>query len=144
METIFDHDRKLDNSLVHVVIVLVVGPERNESSKSEPVREEDLCHGVDPDLGVAQFGEVGHEVELDAEEGAGQCDASNEEDREEDVGEQGREVDHLSRPLDTFPDTKVHHDPDDEQRSGQLPTHLAQVVDPRRDVEHSAARKFFR
>jgi len=50
---------------------------------------------VDPHLRLAQLGQVGHHVELDALGGAGQSDAAHQQDRQQEVREQRREVDHL-------------------------------------------------
>ena len=56
--------------LVHVVMVLVIRAEGDDGAKSEAIGEEDLRGGINPDPGVAQLREVGHQVEVDAVGGA--------------------------------------------------------------------------
>ena len=50
-------------------------------------------------LELAEFAEVGHDEVLDAIHGAGQRDAADEEDEQEDVGRCGRHVHYFTRGL---------------------------------------------
>ena len=99
--------------LVHVVVVLVVGAQRHDGAQAEAVGEEDLGGGVNPHSRLrrwyylaapqrahgtrylGQLGEVGHEIEVDAVRGPLQGHAAEEEDRQQEVGEEGGEVDNL-------------------------------------------------
>ena len=54
-----------------------------------------LSSSIDPDSGLHQLGEVRSEIEVDAVPGTVQGHAAEEEDGEEEVGEEGGEVDNL-------------------------------------------------
>ena len=114
--------------LVHVVVVLVVRAQRHDGTQAEAVGEEDLGGGVNPNAGVAQFGEVGHQVEVDPVRGALQGHAAEEEDEEEEVGEESGEVDDLAGPLDSFPDAEVAEDPGDAQRDHQVNAEATRLI----------------
>ena len=79
-----------------------------------------MSSGINPDSGLHQLGEVRREIEVDAVAGSVQGDASEEEDGQEEVGEEGGEVDHLPCPLDSLPDTEVAEDPGNAQCCHQL------------------------
>lgn len=83
--------------LVNVVRELVVASEGDKCSQAQAVREEDLCHGVDPHLGLPQLRQIRRDVELDAFHGAGQSDATDQQDGEKNVWEQGGEIHDLFR-----------------------------------------------
>ena len=106
--------------LVHVVVILVVRAQGDDSAETEAVGEEDLGGGVNPDSGVAQLREVGHQVEVDSVRGALKGNAAEEEDEEEEVGEESGEVDHLAGPLDPLPDAEVAEDPGDAKGDHQV------------------------
>lgn len=144
--------RKLNfYSLVHVVVVLVVAAEGDESSQAQTVREENLRHGIDPHVGLAELRQIGRDVELDALHGAGQCDASEQEDGQQDVGEQRGEIHdlaerrnrnyrrcrrrstHLSSPSDALPDAEVAQNPHQQKGSGELPANVSDLLDAARN-----------
>ena len=79
-----------------------------------------MSSGINPDSGLHQLGEVRSEIEVDAVASSVQGDASEEEDGQEEVGEEGGEVDHLPCPLDSLPGTEVAEDPGNAQCCHQL------------------------
>ena len=79
-----------------VVVELVVRGESDEAPAGDGEREEDLGGSVVPNAHVTQLGPVGHQVEVDAQGCPWKSDRPDEEDEEDDVGEGGGEVDHLS------------------------------------------------
>lgn len=81
--------------LVDVVRELIVASEGNKCSQTQAVREEDLCDGVDPHLGLPQLGQIRGDVELDAFHGAGQSDSTDQQDGEQHVWEQSGEIHNL-------------------------------------------------
>lgn len=84
--------RSFEALLVNVVRELVVASEGNKCSQAQAVREEDLRHSVDPHLGLSQLRQVRRDVKLDAFHGAGQSDATDQQDGEKNVWEQGGEI----------------------------------------------------
>jgi len=90
-----------------------------------------------PHLWIRQFGEVGLQVEDDAVHGPVQGDAPDKQDGEDDVREDGREVDHLATPLDAAPHAEVDEDPDGQQGDGQLPHQAARRVDSGGKLQHA-------
>ena len=79
-----------------------------------------MSSGINPDSGLHQLGEVRSEIEVDAVASSVQGDASEEEDGQEEVGEEGGEVDHLAGPLDTLPDAEVAENPGDAEGDHQV------------------------
>lgn len=117
--------RLLKILLVNVVRELVVASQGNKCSQTQAVREEDLCHGVDPHLGLPQLRQVWRDVELDAFHGAGQGDATNQQDGEKDVREQSSEIHDLIRNLKVKLSVFTICDKVDEQRQSiTFPVHL--------------------
>lgn len=106
------------DSLLHVVVVLVVGAERDERAQTETVREENLRRRVNPHLNdetesvsaneqiafrrcFPAYPRVGESVEFRAEvisdsvAGSWKRKSSEEQNDEQHVREERREVDHL-------------------------------------------------
>ena len=111
-------------------MVLVVAAQRDQCTQAESVREEHLRARVDPHLRLEQFREVWLEIELQAETGAGQRHAADEQNEQHGVGEQGGEVDDLARPADTLEDGQIAQNPRDRQRQRQFPTKTVGRPDP--------------
>ena len=88
-----------------------------------------MSSSIYPDSGLHQLGEVRSEIEVDAVPGPVQGHAAEEEDGEEEVGEEGGEVDHLASPLHSLPDAEVAEDPSDAQSCHQLQSEAARLVD---------------
>lgn len=63
---------------------------------------------------------------------------SDEQDRQQEVRKQRGEVDHLASPPDSLPDAEVAQHPHQQQRAGQLPADVADVLDAAGDLEGSA------
>ena len=79
-----------------------------------------LSPGINPHSGVAQLAEIRREIEVDPVPSPGESHAAEEEDGEEEVGEESREVNHFSSPLDSLPDTEVAEDPGDAKGDHQV------------------------
>lgn len=69
-------------------------------------------------LGIGQLLPVGRQVEENARAGARQSHSPDEEYYEDDIGKQGREVDHLAGGLDTLAQAEEHNGPGQEQAGG--------------------------
>lgn len=83
------------NSLVHVVVELVVASKRNQCSQTQAIREEDLRDRINPHFRLSKFRQVGCNVELDAFHCTGKCNASEQENRQQNVWKESGEVDDL-------------------------------------------------
>lgn len=123
---------------VHVISELIVAAQSDQRTQTQAVREEDLGDSVDPYFRLHQFGHVGHHVELDALHGAGEGDSSDQQHSQQEVWEQGGEVDHLAGPPDSLPDAEVAQHPHQQQGSSQLPTDVTNVLDTARDLKSAA------
>lgn len=138
------------NLLVHIVGEFIVTAECDKCSEAEAVREEDLRHCIDPHLGLSQLGQVGCDVELDALHGSGKCDAADQKNCEENVGEECGEVNNLemtlealsalkhaftdlSSPSHALPDAEVAQNPHEQKRPSELPTNVSDFLDAARD-----------
>ena len=117
---------------VDVVVVLVVRSKSYHGTKTQTIGEKDLGGGIDPDPGVSELVKVGIEEVGEAIGGTIESDASEEEDGEEDVGEDGSEVDHLARPADALPDAEVAENPGDAEGDDQLDPQTARFINSRR------------
>ena len=87
-----------------------------------------LSPGINPHPGVAQLAEIRREIEVDPVPSPGESHAAEEEDGEEEVGEESREVNNLSSPLDSLPDAEVAEDPGNAQSAHQLQSETAGLV----------------
>ena len=65
--------------------------------------------------------------EPDPINGTWKCTAPDQEPDEQDVGEGGREEDHLARGFDRFPDAKVDNDPSQYKESEKFPTNASEI-----------------
>lgn len=63
---------------------------------------------------------------------------SDQENRQQEVREQGGEVDHLPGPAHTLPDAEVADDPHQRECTGQLPADVAYVLDTAGDLQRAA------
>ena len=85
----------------HVVAELVVTCKCDERAPSEPDGEEDLGSGVAPHLEGGELVPLRHQVPLDTVHGSGQCQAPDQEDGQDQVGEGCCHIDHLIQMEDT-------------------------------------------
>ena len=81
--------------LVAVVVELVVARHSNEATRARTERVEDLGRGVGPHAGLEKLLEVRGDVEENSLAGPFQRDATEKQDGQHDVGENGREVHYL-------------------------------------------------
>jgi len=70
-------------------------------------------------LGVGQLLPVGRQVEENARARARQRDSPDEEYHQDDVGKEGREVDHLAGGLDALAKAEEYYRPRQEEAGGQ-------------------------
>ena len=87
-----------------------------------------MSPGINPHSGVAQLAEIRSEIEVDPVASPVQGHPAEEEDGEEEVGEESREVNNLSSPLDSLPDAEVAEDPGNAQSAHQLQSETAGLV----------------
>ena len=87
-----------------------------------------LSPGINPNSRFAQLAEIRRQIEVDPVTGPVQSHAAEEEDGEEEVGEESREVNHFSSPLDSLPDAEVAEDPGNAQSAHQLQSETAGLV----------------
>ncbi len=88
---------KTESPPVDVVVVRIEAAEGDQTADGQPVRVEDLADGVDPHLGLGQFGQIGRQVVGDAVGGAGQRRPAHQQHRQQTVREQHHKVQHLRR-----------------------------------------------
>ena len=69
-----------------------------------------------------------------------QCDGSEEEDDENEVGEGGGEIDDLSGALDSLDETSEDDEPSGQEGQGQMPLDGAHLLDPGRLGQHAAGQ----
>jgi len=123
--------------LVDVVVVLVIATQGNQRTHSETVGEKDLSHSIDPYTGFVKFVQFRSEVEGDAFSSTVESDTADEQHRQQEVREECREVNHFASAFDTLPDTEVADDPDERQRSYQLPAKSSDHFQSVRDFQYS-------
>ena len=87
-----------------------------------------MSPGINPHSGVAQLAEIRSEIEVDPVASPVQGHPAEEEDGEEEVGEEGGEVDHLAGPLDTLPDAEVAENPGDAEGDHQVNPKASRLV----------------
>jgi hypothetical protein len=76
-------------------MIFIVASKSHQSSQTETIREEDLSYSVNPHLRLSKFAEVGRDVEANSLHCTGECNATNEKNCEENVWEEGSEVNNL-------------------------------------------------
>lgn len=87
--------------------------------------------------GFVKFVQFRSEVEGDAFSSTVESDTADEQHRQQEVREECREVNHFASAFDTLPDTEVADDPDERQRSYQLPAKSSDHFQSVRDFQYS-------
>ena len=80
---------------VDLVVELVVASKHDEASPGNPEGEEHLAGSIPPDIDLQHLLPFGDEKELDAFHCSIQCEATDQQRDEDQVGEGGGEVNHL-------------------------------------------------
>nr|CAH7748946.1 unnamed protein product [Callosobruchus chinensis] len=81
---------------------------------------------------------VRHDIELDSLHGSWKCNSSNEQNAQQYVGKEGREIDHFACPFHSFPYAEVANDPHEEQSPCKLPTDRTHVLNALRYLQSSS------
>lgn len=79
------------------------------------------------------------EKESQASLGAFQGEGTREEDHDQQERQRRREVSHLRRRLDGFPNGEVHHDPRGYQARHELPSQYSRLLDSATDLQNLIA-----
>ncbi len=114
---------------VTVVVELVVAGQGDEAAEGRSQRVEDLRGCVRPHQDGPQRLPLWVDVEVNAFGCPRQSCTSDEQDHQHHVGEEGGEVDHLPRRLDSLDEAEADNDPSTKQADDQLPPE-ATVVCP--------------
>jgi len=92
-------------------------------------------------LGIGQLLPIGRQIEDNARAGARQCDTPDKEYYEDDVGKQGREVDHLAGGLDSLAQAEEHNRPGQKKAGSQWQLNAARLLDALGQSQHKIAAK---
>lgn len=148
----------MEQVLVYVVVELVVAAQSNQRSQTETVREENLRYGINPhlcenslmldyrskalleetNLRFTKLGQIRAHVEFDTLERSRQSNATDQQDSQQEVREQGSEVHDLTGPFDSLPDAEVAQNPHQQKSSGQLPTDRSNLIDTTGDHQRAS------
>lgn len=88
-------------------------------------------------LGIFQKRPSWGDEELDTLDTTRQCDATDEQNEQDNVGEDGGEVDHFTGGLDTSSQADKFDGPSQEKAQGQLPDDVAGIVDATGIMKHT-------
>jgi hypothetical protein len=116
----------------------------DHDSEAERHGEEHLRVRLQPDLGLQQHREVGGQVEVQALDGAGQRDAADDEDEEQQPRQEDGQVDDLPHRLGALPDAQDDEDPRREEPGEHEGIAEPELERPRRQPENLAVEELVR
>ena len=99
-------------------------------------REEDLDRGICPDLDFEQLGPVGLDIESDSLHGSGKRQSTDQEDGQDEIGEEGGEVDDLAEALHAFQQSEEDDGPGQSEAEHELGAEASNVLDAGGDLKH--------